>query len=477
MKLDIDFTNLENLVKNMGASSVDWVSDVVVTHVETDWKIILETKGIDVDINDVEIKSNGLLHYRGEQILLYIKAASSGSFPKFHFTDCSTLKNMKRMKRFYRYVVTQRKDGYFLMGVKNGYGLQIGEQLERLNVCQNCLDWYNKNYRHRNYCSVKNFDIEELFRHLTQSPISQKPIYTDQDNGKLTALKKVENNTQIAIPSETKSIPEFTETTHTQQIKKQFIVEDGVATDTESGLMWLQFAYGQHWKNGHSFGNPEKINWKTAIKTPQTFNQNGGYKNYADWRIPSIGELTMLIDQLSFVYSKKIEFLNFHNTKYWSATENVDDTEYAWFVDLKQGTLWGSKKPFSVNVTFKLDQLSVLLVRDPRKNLIIEENNKQVINKSERQIYKIPFDIEKTTDTRIDADTPIQAQVTSNQNKLEPQKVNNVSVASEDASVRIDRVLNEFCVINSLVDVKTEKTTVAVPLLKDEATQDFEDMF
>jgi hypothetical protein len=442
MKLDIDFSALEMLVKNMGANAVDWVSDVTVIQVETDWKIILETKGLDVDINDVEIKFNGLLHYRGEQILLYIKAASSGSLPKFHFTDCSTLKNMKRMNRFYRYVVTQRKDGYFLMGIKNGYGLQIGEQLERLNVCQNCLDWYNKNYwysknfRHGNYRSVKNFDIEELFRCLTQSPISQKPIYTDQDNGMLTALKKVENDRRFDIPTETKSIPEFTETTHTQQIKKKFIVEDGIATDTETGLMWLQFAYGQQWKNGNSFGNPEKINWRIAMKTPQVFNQHGGYKNYTDWRIPSIGELTMLIDQLSFVYSKKIELLNFHNTKYWSATENVDDTEYAWFVDLKQGTLWGSKKTFSVNVTFKLDQLSVLLVRDPR-NIIIEENNEQGINKSERQIYKMPY--------------PSQEQIDV------PE-------------------FSESTISKNYVNNSTESIAV-VPLLKDEATQDFEDMF
>ena len=185
MKLDIDFSNLENLVKNMGASFVNWVSNVTVSHVETDWKIVLETKGLDVDIKDIEIQSNGSLQYRGEQILLYIKEVSSG-LPKFHFTDCSTLKTMKKMKRFYRYVVTQRKDGYFLMAVKTSYEGELkSDQLEHLNVCQNCLAWYNQNYRHRNYCSVKNFDIEELFRNLTISPISQKPSNTDIFSSKL----------------------------------------------------------------------------------------------------------------------------------------------------------------------------------------------------------------------------------------------------------------------------------------------------
>ncbi|MEI6746811.1 MAG: DUF1566 domain-containing protein [Methylococcaceae bacterium] len=274
-------------------------------------------------------------------------------------------------------------------------------------------------------------EILEIKKIKARSPYFRKePTYIQQNNETIT-------ETQVVNPLQTKLIAEFTETTHTQQIKKQFIVEDGIATDTETGLMWLQFAYGQQWKNGNSFGNPEKINWRIAMKTPQVFNQHGGYKNYTDWRIPSIGELTMLVDQLSFLYSKKIELLNFHNTKYWSATENVDDTEYAWFVDLKQGTLWGSKKPFSVNVTFKLDQLSVLLVRDPRKNLIIEENNKQVINKSDRQIYKMPY--------------PSQEKINDPELSVSTTSKNDVNNSTESIAV--------------------------VPLLKDEATQDFEDMF
>ena len=58
MKLDIDFSALEILVKNMGAMPVDWTSDVKITTVETDWKIDLETKGIDVQIEDIDIQKN-----------------------------------------------------------------------------------------------------------------------------------------------------------------------------------------------------------------------------------------------------------------------------------------------------------------------------------------------------------------------------------------------------------------------------------
>ena len=180
MKLDIDFTNLENLVKNMGASSVSWISNVTVTHIEADWKIILETKGLDVDIKDIEIQSNGLLQYRGEQILLYIKEINGvGHYglPKFHFYQCATLNNMQSKGRFERYVVTQRKTGYFLMDKKVGYDLYDNGVEERLDVCKNCLNWYNKNYRKR--YSVGTFDIVEFFEHFIRTPINQNPINTD----------------------------------------------------------------------------------------------------------------------------------------------------------------------------------------------------------------------------------------------------------------------------------------------------------
>lgn len=181
MKLDIDFTALETLVKNMGASTIDWESNITITRIENDWKIILETTGLDVDINDVEIKPNGLLHYRGEQILLYIKEVSSFNhnvnLPKFHFYQCQTLNSMQNKGRFERYVVTQRKTGYFLMDKKIGYDVYEQDVEEKLSVCKNCLNWYNKNYLKKD--NVDTFNIVEFFEHFTQTPISKKPTYTD----------------------------------------------------------------------------------------------------------------------------------------------------------------------------------------------------------------------------------------------------------------------------------------------------------
>jgi hypothetical protein len=71
-----------------------------------------------------------------------------------------------------KYVMTQRKDGYFFID-KNG----IQNCEEKLVVCKNCLNWYNKQYRRG--LTVESFDIADFFRHFKKTPITKKPTHTD----------------------------------------------------------------------------------------------------------------------------------------------------------------------------------------------------------------------------------------------------------------------------------------------------------
>ncbi len=82
--------------------------------------------------------------------------------------------------------------------------------------------------------------------------------------------------------------------TSSKQTIGKFIVQDGVATDTTTGLMWLRFAYGQRWENGTVLGNAKKVNWDNAMKIPDTFNKQG-YAGYNDWRVPTIEELKTIV--------------------------------------------------------------------------------------------------------------------------------------------------------------------------------------
>ncbi len=181
MKINVSFPDLEALVAKMGASKVAWISGVDITPLETDWKTILVGSGIEVAIDEVEPDPSGFLKYRGEQILLHIKEVHNfyqySSLPKFHFYQCRTLDNMKEAGRFDRYVVTQRKDGTFLIDKKIGYNEYEKDTAEKLLVCKNCLNWYNKNYNKK--YTVNNFDIVEFFKKFSDSPLPYKPTHTD----------------------------------------------------------------------------------------------------------------------------------------------------------------------------------------------------------------------------------------------------------------------------------------------------------
>lgn len=182
MKLDIHFKELELLVLKMEASSVKWRSDIFIDTFKSDLRIKLEEEGIEVDLSDISIEPNGLLHYHGEQILLHIKEYADygkGGYglPKFHFYDCRTLKEMRSSGKFDRYVATQRKDGTFLIDKRIGDNHYLNNTIVKLQCCKNCLYWYNRNYQSN--CTVYDFDIDNFFQQVSNTPIARKPIHTD----------------------------------------------------------------------------------------------------------------------------------------------------------------------------------------------------------------------------------------------------------------------------------------------------------
>ncbi len=179
MKFDINLSSLQNLVKLVGADTIDASINIDLSLSPINNIDIELEKGKEISVNQID-SENGLLSYAGRQVILYIKDHTFDSMPtlsslqkdgsqgkKFHITDCKTLEKMKRKKRFERYVVTTDIKGDFTISARNGYG-SIEEGSVRLNVCKNCLEKLNyKDFRFLNPISrnniVKQFDVSEFF--------------------------------------------------------------------------------------------------------------------------------------------------------------------------------------------------------------------------------------------------------------------------------------------------------------------------
>lgn len=78
-----------------------------------------------------------------------------------------------------------------------------------------------------------------------------------------------------------------------QETRINFFVDnrDGTVTDTRTGLMWMRFAEGQDWVNGHCEGEAKRLSLDQAKALSRDF------AGYHDWRLPTIDELQSIIEK------------------------------------------------------------------------------------------------------------------------------------------------------------------------------------
>ncbi len=107
----------------------------------------LRLEGVEIPLHSVVADPEETLTWNGARVLLYIRDKySSNARPKYHVSECSTLRQMRVQGRIERYVVTNRTDGVFVVKVVDKHTGRVlrKDVQERLAVCHNCLrqlDW------------------------------------------------------------------------------------------------------------------------------------------------------------------------------------------------------------------------------------------------------------------------------------------------------------------------------------------------
>ena len=109
-------------------------------------------------------------------------------------------------------------------------------------------------------------------------------------------------------------------------MKERFEAKEGVVIDNNTGLMWMQ--------------NPldKLFTWDEACEVKHEF------EGFDDWRVPTIEELTGIID-----YKKSDSTCNdvFRFGKYsvfWSSSPKVGNTNYAWYVNFSYGYVYYNRR-------------------------------------------------------------------------------------------------------------------------------------
>ena len=146
----------------------------------------LRSIGVDVNIDEISVHSDGTITYHDFRVLLYIRDLHSmgrqDNMPRYHLAYCQTLEKMQKNNRFDRYVVSNNDTGIFQVNIIDG---EIKSQSVKLNVCQNCLDRINwqgfgmqKMSRHERLQLVSKFSLVDFFNVYPRDLISVKPRHT-----------------------------------------------------------------------------------------------------------------------------------------------------------------------------------------------------------------------------------------------------------------------------------------------------------
>jgi len=193
MKLNVNFKYLHYSVVAMGATKREFILNLKPS-TNIDSIDIDLSSGISISLDDIEYTDNGLLSYKGRQVLLYIQdhgerisatLENGEKGNKFHVSNCRTLKEMHESGRYERYRIKNDISGKFSISGFDSETNTPKEGIARLKVCRNCLGFIDyKGYQNGSDRSFifDNFSLDDFFTRY-QSDFKHKPKrYAGKDN-------------------------------------------------------------------------------------------------------------------------------------------------------------------------------------------------------------------------------------------------------------------------------------------------------
>lgn len=148
--------------------------------------------GVEIHIDDINIGTNGLLHYKGIPVSLNIQDVAQDyqhTLPKLHICDCKKMKEMKTSGRLQRYISSakthKRRNIRFVGSNRNSTRIEEHD----LDICKYCLSqlkWQGyqgglssaeKDFR------AKNMNLADFYQSYEPQFYNEmvKILHTDQD--------------------------------------------------------------------------------------------------------------------------------------------------------------------------------------------------------------------------------------------------------------------------------------------------------
>ncbi len=114
----------------------------------------------------------------------------------------------------------------------------------------------------------------------------------------------------------------------------QFVLDDLVATDSKTGLMWQRCFAGASGSDC-SAGELQRMSWAAAHQYVEQVNAQG-VAGFNDWRLPNVRELSSIVELRCVEPALNVAiFPNAPSERTWSASPYQFYPHYSWFVDFQ----------------------------------------------------------------------------------------------------------------------------------------------